>query len=120
VQKESSVHDHIVAADRFLVHVLRDDQAHISDQFAVAELCTRDLLDPESIEIGPHNIPSLRAYLVRFECRATQIYDGGDHSIILGCVEEVKEGDPARPIVYHQRAYHAIGTHVADRSVKKD
>jgi 3-hydroxy-9,10-secoandrosta-1,3,5(10)-triene-9,17-dione monooxygenase reductase component len=118
VQKESSIHDHIVNADRFLVHVLRDDQAHLSDRFAVAEMCTREQLDGEIVEPGPHGIPTLKACLVRFDCRRTQIYDGGDHSILLGLVEQIEEGEPARPIVYHQRAYHAIGTHVADRSTK--
>ncbi len=116
VQKDSTIHDELVKADRFLVHVLRDDQAAISDQFAVAELSTGDKMLPGAIEEGPHGLPSLSAYLVRFDCRTTVVYDGGDHSIMLGCVEGIDEGSEARPIVYHQRAYHAIGTHVADRS----
>jgi len=122
VQKDSTIHDRLVKADRFLVHVLRDDQAAISDQFAVAELSTKEQMLPGVISEGPHGLPSLSAYLVRFDCRTTVVYDGGDHSIILGCVEGMEEGTEeegkaaARPIVYHQRAYHAIGTHVADRS----
>ena len=116
VQKDSTIHDSLVKADRFLVHVLRDDQAAISDQFAVAELSTKEQVQPGIIVDGPHGLPSLSAYLVRFDCRKTEVYDGGDHSIILGCVEGIEEGSEARPIVYHQRAYHAIGTHVADRS----
>ncbi len=117
VQKESSVHDFITKAENFLVHVLGEDQASISDQFAVTELSSRAALDPEMMEVGPFGILTLRSYLVRFECRTTQVYDGGDHSIILGCVEKIEEGDAGRPIVYHQRAYHAIGTHVADRNL---
>ena len=117
VQKESTIHDHIVRTDRFLVHVLRDDQAELSDQFAVAELSTREAIDPSLITDGPGGMPTLTAYLVRFECRTTEVFDGGDHSIILGCVEGIVEGEEARPIVYHQRAYHAIGSHVADRTL---
>jgi 3-hydroxy-9,10-secoandrosta-1,3,5(10)-triene-9,17-dione monooxygenase reductase component len=115
VQKDSSVHDVIVKADYFLVHVLREDQASISDQFADPDLSTLDSVDSSIMMEGPLGIPSLRSYLVRFECRTTQIYDGGDHSILLGCVEGIEEGEPGRPVVYHQRAYHAIGSHVANR-----
>lgn len=116
VQKDTAIHDSIIEAKRFLVHVLRDDQATLSDQFADTDLSSREQLDPEKTATGPHNIPTLSRYLVRFDCRTTQVYEGGDHSIILGCVENVDEGDPARPIVYHQRAYHAIGAQVADRT----
>lgn len=117
VQKDSSVHDLIIKAGFFLVHVLGEEQATISDRFAVPELSTREELDATIVETGPKGIPTLKSYLVRFECRTTQVYDGGDHSIMLGCVERIVEGDAGRPIVYHQRAYHAIGSHVADRTL---
>ena len=116
VQKDSTIHDQIVKADRFLVHVLKDDQAELSDLFANPEHAVRENFNGSRTEIGPDNIPTLRDYLVRFNCRTTEVLEGGDHSILLGCVEKVDEGNPGRPIVYHQRAYHAIGTHVADRS----
>jgi len=115
INKDSSIHDEAIHTERYLIHVLRDDQADISDRFADPALSTRDNLDPAMTEDGPHNIPTLKNYLVRFDCRRTQIHDGGDHSIILACVEGIKEGGPARPIVYHQRAYHAVGVQVADR-----
>jgi len=116
ISKESSVHDEAIATDRYLIHVLKDDQADVSDRFADPLLSTRENLDPEMTEIGPHDIPTLKNYLVRFDCRRTHVYEGGDHSIILACIEGIDEGDPARPVVYHQRAYHAVGEHVADRN----
>ncbi len=119
VQKESDIHDHIVKAPHFLVHVLKDDQATVSDRFADSALTTRDTIDTNLVEVGPRNIPTLKAYLVRFECKQWAVYDGGDHSIILGSVVKIEEGDAARPIVYHQRAYHAIGTCVANRTTSE-
>ena len=115
VQKDSGVHAQIVQADRFLVHVLKDDQAELSDLFADPKHPLRENFNGSRTEIGPDNIPTLKDYLVRFNCRTTEVLEGGDHSIILGCVEKVEEGSAGRPIVYHQRAYHAIGTCVADR-----
>mgnify|MGYP001584524551 FL=1 len=119
VQQASVIHDHIVEAERFLVHVLRDDQADLSDQFADSSKVSRDQLDPTKTEVRSDNIPTLKNYLVRFDCKKREVLNGGDHSIILGCVEQVDEGDPARPIVFHQRAYHAIGSHVAYQSHPK-
>lgn len=117
IKKDSDIHDEIIAADRYLVHVLRDDQAAVSDRFADPERSTREQLDGSDTTDGPHNIPTLKNFLVRFDCRRTEVHEGGDHSIILACVEGIDEGDPARPIVYHQRAYHAVGTQVADRNL---
>lgn len=117
IKKESDIHDEIVSADRYLVHVLRDDQAEVSDRFADPDQSRRGKMDGTHTETGPHGIPTLKKYLVRFDCRRTEVHDGGDHSIILACVEGIDEGGPARPIVYHQRAYHAVGSQVADRNL---
>jgi 3-hydroxy-9,10-secoandrosta-1,3,5(10)-triene-9,17-dione monooxygenase reductase component len=117
IKKASDIHDEIIATDRYLIHVLRDDQAEVSDRFADPSRSRRDQLDGTHTEPGPHDIPTLSDFLVRFDCRRTQIHEGGDHSIILACVEGIDEGTPARPIVYHQRAYHAVGTQVADRNL---
>jgi len=116
VMKSARIHDRSLRAERFNVHVLRDDQAHLSDRFAAPDLTREDQLD--GVEWAPdrHGIPVLNNNLVRFECRLVEVHDAGDHSIIVGLVEGVVEGGGGRPIVYHQRAYHAIGTHVADRS----
>ncbi|MDE2995911.1 MAG: flavin reductase family protein [Bacteroidota bacterium] len=120
IKKVSDIHDEIVSAPRYLIHVLRDDQADVSDRFADPSRSTRDQLDGTHTTDGPHGIPTLNNFLVRFDCRRTEIHDGGDHSIILACVESIEEGGPARPIVYHQRAYHAVGTQVADRNLPTD
>ncbi|MDA0684969.1 MAG: flavin reductase family protein [Bacteroidetes bacterium] len=116
IKKDSTIHDELIKAQHYLIHVLREDQAEVSDRFADPNLSTRDQLIPEWIEEGPHGIPALREHLVRFDCRRTQLHDGGDHTIILACLEGIEEGKPSRPVVYHQRAYHAVGEQVADRS----
>lgn len=117
IKKDSTIHDEIVNTERYLIHVLRDDQAEVSDRFADPARSTKEKLDGSQTTEGPHGIPTLNKFLVRFDCRRTQVHDGGDHSIILACVEGIEEGGAARPIVYHQRAYHAVGTQVADRNL---
>lgn len=117
IKKASDIHDEIVAAERYLIHVLRDDQADVSDRFADPSQSRREQLDGRHTEEGPDGIPTLSDFLVRFDCRRTQVHEGGDHSIILACVVGIDEGSPSRPIVYHQRAYHAVGTCVADRQL---
>lgn len=115
INRESEIHDELIAADRYLIHVLGDDQAPISDLFADPTKSRRERLDETIAEEGPDGIPTLTKYLARFDCRKSQVHDGGDHSIVLACVEAIDEGSPSRPIVYHQRAYHAVGAQVADR-----
>ncbi len=76
IKKDSSIHDEIVEADRYLVHVLRDDQAEISDRFADPDRSTRDQLDGTHAVDGPHGIPTLNDFLARFDCRRTEVHEG--------------------------------------------
>ena len=53
--------------------------------------------------------PVLRDALVWFDCRVTANYDGGDHLIVVGRVEDVGEGGDAEdPLVVYDGAYWRI------------
>ncbi len=113
VMKTARSHDALVNGGSFVVHVLRDDQSDLSDRFAMPHYTSVEQMDGVRMVDGPFGYPVLDDALVRFDCRTEAVHDAGDHSIVVGCVVNVLEGGEGRPVVYHQRAYHAIGDHVA-------
>jgi flavin reductase (DIM6/NTAB) family NADH-FMN oxidoreductase RutF len=54
-------------------------------------------------------VPLLTGSLATLECGTQAVYDGGDHTIVVGRVLSVGTPLPdGRPLVYYQGAYHAL------------
>ncbi len=79
-------------AHHFAIHVLSDAQVEMCKGFA------RQGDDFSGLDwsLSQNRVPLLADHLARFECTQHAVYDGGDHSIILGRVTSVtvKEGAP--------------------------
>ena len=88
----------------FVVHVLAADQEAISSRFSRP---SPDKFAGLDIERGAGGSPMLRDYSARFQCRTEFQYEGGDHTIFLGAVEEVTVND-VRPLAYLHGDYRAI------------
>ncbi len=90
--KTSSRHDLFAGATHFAIHVLAADQGDLSSRF------TRGGLGFEEFEwdANPEGVPVILGTLSRFECERASIYDGGDHSILLGRVLRAahRDGEP--------------------------
>ncbi len=113
VQRSIPIHDPIVKADRYIVHVLREDQADLSDLFANSDL-SREKQFKDLVYAMDSGCPVLDDAFIRFHCSRHDVHPGGDHSILLGLVNDVTTGIVGRPVVYHHRAYYGIGRHIAD------
>ncbi|MFB7233050.1 flavin reductase family protein [Streptomyces fimicarius] len=99
--KSASCYEAFVFADRFLVNVLASDQAGIAAVFARSGADKFAETPMEPCEAG---LPGLRGATARLSCRLEDVLDGGDHSILIGRVEEVSVRD-AEPLVYYNRAF---------------
>lgn len=88
----------------YAVHVLAEDQADLSTRFATrgtdkfAGLAWREGLD---------GVPILPDYIALFECRVVHAYDGGDHTIFVGRVENLEVAHPDRPPLLFFRGRYA-------------
>lgn len=88
------------AAERYAIHVLADDQAHVCNGF-VKDGSAFDKLDWHAAEDGT---PLIDGCLARFECTRHAIHDGGDHAIIVGHVHRASLGDGA-PLLFAKGRY---------------
>lgn len=81
------------AAEHFAVHVLAASQIDWSNRFAQSGI---DKFEGVEYSHNEQGCPVLPACLARFDCRTWQVYEGGDHWIIVGQVEKlVRHNDDA-------------------------
>jgi len=95
--KASKRYAAFMAAEHFALHVLSDDQKHLCDSFTRDAYAFSDF----PYDINSHGVPLLAGCLALFECRRYQCLDGGDHSIILGQVEQARYRQGNSLIVAH-------------------
>lgn len=95
-------------AESFVVNILGDDQKAVSDVFARHGAPTV----PESgvaHHDGAAGAPVLDGTLAHAECRITQRFDGGDHTIVIGAVESFSIDRPAdEPLLFFAGKYRKL------------
>ena len=112
VALDAQMHDLITQVDRFVVHVLSDEQAHLSNHFAIPDRRGAEQFADVSYRLNTHGIPILDDVLAVFHCILFAVHPAGDHSLVVGEVIEIEDGIAGRPLLYYNRAYRAVGTEV--------
>ena len=91
-------------ARSWAVHVLSAGQEEMSARFATPGA---DRFAGLTVEDGPEGAPQLPDFAARFGCEATFEYEGGDHAIFVGHVENLQRRE-AEPLVYHGGRYGRV------------
>ena len=92
-------HDAFIAARRYVIHVMAEDQQHVARHFAGTGQ------DFAGIAWRRENgLPVLEGCLARFECRRHAVHPAGDHSIVLGEVQRASF-QPGRGLMFKHGAY---------------
>ena len=93
VEKATASHFAFQESNAFVVNILHESQAHLSEHFATP---FDDKFGEIEFRPGIKGIPMLNETLASLECRIKHAFDGGDHSIFVGEVENVTvtDGNP--------------------------
>jgi flavin reductase (DIM6/NTAB) family NADH-FMN oxidoreductase RutF len=105
VERRADMHDLIVAAPGFVVNVLESSQEALSRRFAEEH---PDRFAGVGYHLGAGGEVVLDDTLAHIECRRNALYDGGDHSIIVGLVTGGSTGS-GHPLLYYRGGYAALG-----------
>ncbi|POF42378.1 hypothetical protein B0D71_13225 [Pseudomonas laurylsulfativorans] len=97
-------------ASHWAVHILAHDQGELSARFA-RSTSGAEKFDGVICEDGHGAAPLLSGCTTRLECRTANIFDGGDHIILLGEVIKFEQCDTP-PLVF-QSGNYAIATSTA-------
>ena len=90
---------------RFAINILSTDQEDMSSRFAKASVDKWSGVDFETWETG---CPILTGSLASFDCRTWQTYDGGDHVIFVGEVEQMSLNTDLEPLLFFRGRYDRV------------
>ena len=93
----------------FNVNILSSGQEQLSRIFASKDAPERDGLQGIAFSVGRTGVPRIDGTLAHLECRVTQQFDGGDHVIIMGEVQDGALDAEAEPLLYFRGRYRRLG-----------
>ncbi len=103
-------------AEHFVVNVLANSQIGISNQFARRG---EDKFSGINCTEGIGKAPRLDGVVACFECKTWNIYDGGDHHIIVGEVIDFQYDESRNSLVFHNGRYAVPEQHPITKELDK-
>jgi flavin reductase (DIM6/NTAB) family NADH-FMN oxidoreductase RutF len=105
--KGSQAKEEIESSKSFSVNILTAEQKQISADFASGSLDKEEVLKKLHPTFGITGAPLLPDVLVNLDCKLQEMTDVGDHTIVIGLVEEAKITE-GQPLLYFNRNYQII------------
>jgi flavin reductase (DIM6/NTAB) family NADH-FMN oxidoreductase RutF len=105
VDRKAESWPHFEQSKVFTVNILSDDQETLSRKFAVSG---GDKFQGVAYHMGANGVPILEGVLAYLECKLWATYDGGDHTLFLGLIDQA-EAREAKPLLFYRGGYRAIG-----------
>jgi flavin reductase (DIM6/NTAB) family NADH-FMN oxidoreductase RutF/DNA-binding transcriptional LysR family regulator len=106
IHHKSAVADAILKNGVFCVSVLRDDQSHISENFA-GRSGVHGAAKFDCTQWGTQvtGAPRVLESLVAFDCKVTASERVGSHFVVFGSVQDIMVAGGGAPLIYANRAY---------------
>jgi 3-hydroxy-9,10-secoandrosta-1,3,5(10)-triene-9,17-dione monooxygenase reductase component len=115
IAKNARAHPAIEKAGAFAVNLLAEDQGPLSEHFAVSGLSSEEQFGSLRYRPSPSGAPLIEGCVAFLDCRVVDVSAYADHSFFIGEVEEGEVTREARPLVYYNRSYWALGSEVHRR-----
>lgn len=105
LDRAASTHGCLTEGGAFAISVLSSEDEDLAHRFAQGRW--RDRFKGIELREAVTGSPILERALAWMDCRVTEVYEGGDHSIVVGEVVacDVREGEP---LVFFRGKYHRM------------
>lgn len=110
IDKSSFSKEIFEKAEYFAVNILGKDQISSSNNFAGRG---EDKFKGVSFSKGQGGAPLLPDCAAQFECKTWNVYEGGDHLIIVGEVVDYRRAESVSPLVFSRGSYAIATQHPA-------
>ncbi len=110
VDKSSTRFSEFSEAEYFSISVLTSEQEGISNLFASRSWDDTVFSDVQWYK-GHNDVPQLPNCMARFHCKTEHVYEGGDHLIIVGAIEEYdndEEYAEQAPLLFLRGKYRSV------------
>jgi 4-nitrophenol 2-monooxygenase / 4-nitrocatechol 4-monooxygenase, reductase component len=108
VDKRTITHRFLEQASAFAVNILAEDQEHVSRALASRDSDDARRLMGHPYHPGQNGAPILDDCVAYLECRITEVFPGGDHSIFIGEVVWGEVMRDAPPLIFHRGKYRRL------------
>lgn len=115
VDRESRTFPLLQETGAFNINMLGTGQEQVSRVFASKDAPEHGLRGVE-FTLGTLGVPLLNDTLAYFECRTTHQFDGGDHVIFVGEVENAGFNEELEPLLYYRGKYRHFALLEAETS----
>jgi flavin reductase (DIM6/NTAB) family NADH-FMN oxidoreductase RutF len=105
IEKNASVYKALTTSSQFVVNMLSVNQEHIARRFAIVDI---DRFEGVGYSRTNNGTAVLDDVLAVIECNRQAMYDGGDHTIIVGEVHSARVEDGS-PLLYYRGGYSQLG-----------
>ena len=109
IARKAETHGAIIGSHAFAISILADDQQELAECFArpttaekLTGFCGAAWHEAET------GSPVLEGALAFFDCRLSQRYDGGDHTMFLGEIVAAGFREDAEPLLWYASGYHRL------------
>lgn len=106
VDKKADSYPHFEESKAFTVNILCAEQEDLSRRFAVSG---GKKFEGVAYRVGANGAPILSSILGYLECTLVGSYDGGDHTIYIGEVEQAETEADGEPLLFFRGGYRNIG-----------
>ena len=104
VDKKAESFPHFEESKAFTVNILGDEQESLSRKFAVSG---GDKFQGVAYRMGANGVPILEGTLAYLECKLYAVYDGGDHTLFLGEIEQAETRE-VKPLIFYRGGYRSL------------
>lgn len=106
VDRASTRFKEFAEASHFTISVLTEQQQELSNLFA-SRSWDDTVFEDTQWHAGHNGVPQLPGCMARFHCKTAHVYEGGDHLIIVGAVEDY-DSEPQKPLLFVQGDYQSL------------
>lgn len=104
IEKTASAHPTLTTCDSFVVNILSADQEQAARRFAIVDI---DRFEGVGYSRTQKGIAVLDGVVAVIECRRSSLYEGGDHTVIIGAVESAR-AENSKPLLYYRGGYSQL------------
>lgn len=108
IDKTSHTHRILEEGGAFAVNILGEHQEEVSRLFAQSAPPEQGTLRGQAFRIGKTGAPVLEDSLAYIECRTTEVFTGGDHTIFLGEVVDAAVVREVEPLLFFRSHYRRL------------
>ena len=102
IDKKIPSHNSLKNGNSFGVNICNSEQGKLAWDFANSNVDKNELILSLNHEVTENKVPLLTDCLASMECTIKEAYEGGDHTIFVGQIEQGNFDEESEPLIYYK------------------